>query len=169
MMKKTIISVIVGMSLMTSVFAAPGAQETPMNLDADAAIFSVTVPSTMQIHVDENGVVTTPSVVTIVNNSSAPVIVTNVEVTKATSGTWDIVDFNTDMLREKLGTKKVGIKINECETDSSGIFQFNTLNFPSINGSESLALTYDAVVPTQKTVIADTDIAKVTFTIGWDE
>lgn len=151
---------------------SPGTGNSILELTVEATRFSVTVPMQLPIDVDSNGVVTVASATKIVNNSYGAVKVTGVDLTPVPG--WTIVDFTTDMTKEKVGAKKLGFKLNGGETVGD-VLTFNASNFPKLDGanssnSDELDITYDAVLPAQKVaIVSGTKVADVIFTIGWDD
>lgn len=139
---------------------------------ADGATFNVTVPMNLPISVASDGTVTVATDAKVINNSHGQVQVTNVEIAGAND--WTTVDFATDMTKEKVGTKKLGFKINNDVTGEDGSLGFTQANFPVMDGvndsdSDEMAITYDAKLPAQKTALAGTKVADVTFTVDWYE
>lgn len=157
----------------TDIGTAGGAGDSEVLLTVEeGALFDVTVPMNLAISVDKNGNVTTASNAKIVNNSHGQVQVTNVAIAGAND--WSTVDFATDMTKEKVGTKKLGFKINGDVTGSDGSLSFTQANFPVMDGAndgdtDEMAITYDAKLPAQKTAITGSKVADVTFTVDWYE
>lgn len=161
-----------GTTAYADVTSSGGTGNTNVALTAAAATFSVTVPTSLPVNVDANGVVTTANGLKIVNNSYGSVLVTGVSVAGANA--WTTVDYTTDMLKEKVGAKKIALSINGCNTGATGALAFNQANFPALDGAnagatDELALTYSAKLPAQKTAISNLNAAIVTFTIAWNE
>jgi len=150
-----------------------GSASVPVVLTAEAATFSVTVPASLPISVDNNGVVTTAENAKIVNNSHGAVIVTGMSI-KGQEG-WTTVDYdNVNMQSERVGTKKVAFEINGEKTTGEDAISFNPLNFPKIDGknitdTDELNITYNAKVPAQADALIDEKIVNVIFTIAWYE
>lgn len=157
----------------TDIGTAGGAGDSEVLLTVEeGAMFNVTVPMNLAISVDKNGDVTVADNAKVVNLSHGQVQVTNVEIAGANG--WSTVDFDTDMTKEKVGTKKLGFKINNDVTTSDGSLSFTQANFPVMDGandsdSDEMAITYDAKLPAQKTAIEGSKVADVTFTVDWYE
>lgn len=160
----------------TNITTDGGNSSVPVELTAEAATFSVTVPTALPIEVDADGTVNVADDVAIVNNSPGAVKVTNMTITGA--GNWAIVDWDSaDMSTEKVGSTKIAMVINNDKTiaDSGDgkLITFTEDNFPKMAGkndgdTDELPITYDAKVPAQATELSDLTIANVVFTIGWD-
>ena len=154
------------------VAAAGGTGTVPVELTAEAATFSVTVPTSLAISVDASGVVTTPTVAKIVNNSHGAVKVTGVSV--AAQNGWATVDFvGADMTKEKVGAKKIALEVNNEKTTGANTISFSAENWTKLDGknettSDELAIIYKAKVPAQASPLEGTTVANVVFTIGWD-
>lgn len=181
MIKSKIMSGLLVCGLMASLavptFAADistsgGSQEVPAVLDADAATFSVTVPTSLPISVSATGEVTTADDVKIVNNSHGAVKVTNMTI--AGSSDWEIVDFDSaNMAAEKVGSHKIAMTINNEKTTADDTISFSESNFTKMDGknagdTDELKLTYDAKIPAQSTALDSETVANVTFVVGWD-
>ena len=80
-------------------------------------LFSVTVPATLPLVVDEAGKVYVASA-SIVNNSTGDVMVSSVSVTSKNG--WEFVPYSTNMAKAKVDAKQVGFKINSSETSKTG-------------------------------------------------
>lgn len=146
-----------------------GTGETQVKVAVDTPIFSVTVPTALAVNVAADGTVTTSNNVEIVNNCAGPVKVESV--TAAKVGDWEMVAWSdTDTLSgEKVGAKKFALSIN-----GTGVAADGTCGavFESITAKSNLSFNYAAHVAPQKTAITAEDneqMAKVVFTIGWDE
>ena len=161
------------MSVMaTDITTDGGNSEVPVELTAEAATFSVTVPTALPIDVAADGTVTTADDAKIVNNSHGAVMVTNMTIVGADN--WEILDWDTaDMSSEKVGSAKVAMIINNEKTTADDTITFNQANFPKLDGTsdaistDELAIVYDAKVPAQASAISDLTVANVVFTIGW--
>lgn len=150
-----------------------GSGSVPVVLNAEAATFSVTVPASLSISVDKNGVVKTATEAKIVNNGHGAVIVTGIAI--AGQGDWTTADYDSlNVQSEKVGTKKVAFEINGEKTIGPDTISFNQENFPKIDGkndtdTDELNITYNAKVPAQKEALEDEEIVSIIFTIGWFE
>lgn len=146
----------------------------PVELTVEAAVFSVTVPSSLPVTVDANGVVTCANNAYIINLGSGAVVVTNITIQGLND--WVSVDWDScNMKAEQVGAKKFACMINNQKTTGANQFdEFNSANFPSISGADpdseddQLLITYSFQLPAQSTALTDVAIANIVFTIGWD-
>ena len=154
----------------TSVDSTTGAASVPVTVAREAATFSVTVPSTLPIAVDAAGNVTTATDASIINNSSAPVDVTKVEL--ASLSDWTLAAYSRDILNLPVDAKQFGLQMNigdkTVATSNSGTADIlsDSLNAQIAKG-QNCAVTYNALFPAQTTAVSDTQIANVVFTVGW--
>lgn len=155
-----------GVFATTTIGTAGDTATADVELTAAAANFSVTVPMVLPVSVDANGAVTVGTVADITNNSAGPVEVKDVAITAV--GAWTVVPFSTDMGEKPVGTEEFGFEINGDVTDATGLV-FTQGNWPLIKSgsTNTMAITYDAVVPAQESVLTDVTIANVVFTVGW--
>lgn len=148
--------------------------ETKVDITADqtlyaswikSTVFSVTVPATLPIIVDQYGQVHTVHA-SIVNNSSEDVKVSSVSLS-AMNG-WTIVPYDTDIAREKVDADLIGFSIQDAQTLTTG--ETEKLSLPhtwEIAESSSLDLTYDAVVSALSQPVSDLDVLSVIFILEW--
>lgn len=153
-----------------SVDPTTGSASVPVNVTREAATFSVTVPTTLPISVDANGNVTTATDATIINNSSAPVAVTKVEL--ASLSDWTLAAYSRDILNLPVDAKQFGLQMNigdkTVATSNSGTSDVlsDSLNAQIVKG-QNCAVTYNALFPARTAAVSDTQIANVVFTVGW--
>ena len=153
-----------------SVDPTTGSASVPVNVTREAATFSVVVPTTLPISVDADGNVTTATDATIINNSSAPVAVTKVEL--ASLSDWTLAAYSRDILNLPVDAKQFGLQMNigdkTVATSNSGTSDVlsDSLNAQIAKG-QNCAVTYNALFPAQTTAVSDTQIANVVFTVGW--
>lgn len=147
--------------------SAGGSQTVPVVLEVEPATFSVTVPTTLPVRIDEDGLVTTPDTgATIINNSAAPVAVANVTVTAA--DTWQLIDFTTDPATFKVNEHKLGLKLNGVATGANGAWTFDASKWSVIAAKGGqYNFTYEAILPPQTNDSNGATMANVVFTIGW--
>lgn len=129
--------------------------------------FSVIVPTTMVLTMGTDGKVYSPSDVVIVNNSTAAVSVTKADIS-ARNG-WNIVPYSTNMANEKVDSKKIGFKMNDVQTVSSGTTDsllYN--NVWTIEKNKSSAVVYDAVVSATSSPV-DEQVIEIVFVVDWKE
>ncbi|RHO13289.1 hypothetical protein DW223_13705 [Butyricicoccus sp. AM18-35] len=153
-----------------SVDPTTGSASVPVNVTREAATFSVTVPTTLPISVDADGNVTTATDATIINNSSAPVAVTKVEL--ASLSDWTLAAYSRDILNLPVDTRQFGLQMNigdkTIATSNSGTSDIlsDSLNARIAKG-QNCAVTYNALFPAQTATVSDTQIANVVFTVSW--
>lgn len=153
-----------------SVDPTTGSASVPVNVTREAATFSVVVPTTLPISVDADGNVTTATDATIINNSSAPVAVTKVEL--ASLSDWTLAAYSRDILNLPVDAKQFGLQMNigdkTVATSNSGTSDVlsDSLNARIVKG-QNCAVTYNALFPAQTAAVSDTQIANVVFTVGW--
>lgn len=157
--------VITGLIPTTAVFASeitdPGSAKSNAVLNSDGLIMDVTVPTNVLIYVDENGEVTTPDYLPIINNSIAPVFVHSLTVTPKNG--WTLDPTNTDYTNFKTNRKNYWLAFNGLDPSSEPI----ALATP-IYGSDSLSLVLSAGVSPQKTAISGLNIGEIVITLDWD-
>lgn len=153
-----------------SVDPTTGSASVPVNVTREAATFSVVVPTTLPIAVDADGNVTTATDASIINNSSAPVAVTKVEL--ASLSDWTLAAYSRDILNLPVDAKQFGLQMNigdkTVATSHSGTSDVlsDSLNARIVKG-QNCAVTYNALFPAQTAAVSDTQIANVVFTVGW--
>lgn len=145
---------------------------TPVSLDAEAATLNVTVPTALPIAVSSTGEITCADTAKVINNSYGPVKLTEIRIT-AVNG-WQIVAFDTDMSKEAVGAKKIGLKLNGDSTQADGSFIAKPFNLFGLAGATDTVkpehlIIYDAVLPAQAEAITGSTIANVVFVIDWDK
>ena len=130
-------------------------------------VFSVTVPVTLPLIVDENGKVYTGSA-EIINGSTGAVVVSSVEIF-AKNG-WTLVPFTTDMAHEPVDSQQLGFKINNVQTTKENGFETFPLTQPwQIAENSSLPIDYDAVVSAVSQPVTEEDVLSVVFVLEWAE
>ena len=128
-------------------------------------IFSVTVPVTLPLVIDENGEVHTGSA-EIINGSTGVVVVSSVSI--STKNGWQLVPFDTDMAHEKVDARLLGFKINDSETTKTGDAETFSLTSPwTIAENGKLPLSYDAVVSAVSQPVTEQDVLSVVFVLEW--
>ena len=130
-------------------------------------IFSVTVPVTLPIVVDESGEVHTGSA-EIINASTGAVIVSSVSI--STKNGWQLVPYTTDMAHAKVDAKLLGFKINDAQTSKNGDAETFNLTAPwTIAENGRLPISYDAVVSAVSQPVTEQDVLSVVFVLEWKE
>ena len=128
-------------------------------------VFSVTVPVTLPLVVDESGEVHTGTA-EIINASTGDVIVSSVSI--STKNGWQLVPFNTDMAHEKVDAQLLGFKINNAQTSKTGDAETFALNTPwTIAENGKLPINYDAVVSAVSQPVTEQDVLSVVFVLEW--
>ena len=128
-------------------------------------LFSVTVPATLPLVVDEAGKVYVASA-SIVNNSTGDVMVSSVSVTSKNG--WEFVPYSTNMAKAKVDAKQVGFKINSSETSKTGDSEVFTLAAPwTVKEADTLSINYDAVVSAVSQPVTGQEIMSVVFVLEW--
>ena len=159
----------------TEVNTSTGTGSVPVTVSAEAARFSVTVPTSLPMDVDENGEVTTlPAEIR--NGSAGPVKITNLEIVHV--GEWATVNYDsTDLSKDKIGTKHVAVTTGmTTNTDKSkwekttgpDAITFTAANWDVINGGSTLSISYDAYIPLQATALTNVTVANLIFTVAWN-
>jgi hypothetical protein len=177
-MKKKLITTLLIFSLILSAtttayateITASGDGTVPVDLTVETPIFSVTVPTSLPITLTETGDIVVASNATIINGSAGPIKITSVQ-TKGING-WTTVDFTDfDIASAKVGSKNVGLTLtmNTTTVQTTGADTNDFIGSITLIKGQSLPLTYDAVVPTQKTAQTGTQVAEVIYTVGWDD
>lgn len=145
--KSLLMGILLALTITTPIYAKEFSAAT--NLTTEPLVFNVSVPTTLPINVDENNVAVVANDVKIVNNSIAPVAITNIE-TNVKNG-WKIVE-NTPV--KKVGAKEIQFEIHP---DSSIIL-----------GKSNTPITYSGNVSPQNTNVVAQPVVEVVFVIDWD-
>ena len=128
-------------------------------------VFSVTVPVTLPLIVDEGGEVHVGAA-EIINASTGDVIVSSVSI--STKNGWQLVPYTTDMAHAKVDAKQLGFKINDSLTTKTGDAETFSLTSPwTIAENGKLPLSYDAVVSAVSRPVTEQDVLSVVFVLEW--
>lgn len=128
-------------------------------------VFSVTVPVTLPLIIDESGEVHTGAA-EIINGSTGEVVVSSVSI--STKNGWKIVPYATDMAHEKVDAKLLGFKINGAQTTKNGNAETLALTAPwTIAENGRLPLSYDAVVSAVSKAVTEQEVLSVVFVLEW--
>ena len=128
-------------------------------------VFSVTVPVTLPLVVDESGEIHTGAA-EIINGSTGAVIVSSVSI--STKNGWKLVPFATDMAHEMVDEKLLGFKINDAQTSKTGDAEMFNLTAPwTIAENGRLPISYDAVVSAVSQPVTEQDVLSVVFVLEW--
>ena len=127
--------------------------------------FSVTVPASLPVIVDENGSVHTADA-SIINHSTGDVQVTAVSLS-AMNG-WTIAPYTMNAARQKVDANRIGFSIRDVQTVSTG--EQEDLSLPNawqIAEGGTLDLAYDAIVTALSQPVSDLDVLSVIFILDW--
>ena len=128
-------------------------------------VFSVTVPVTLPLVVDEGGEVHVGAA-EIINGSTGEVIVSSVSI--STKNGWQLVPFDTDMAHAKVDAKQLGFKINDVQTSKTGDTETFSLTSPwTIVENARLPIDYDAVVSAVSQPVTAQDVLSIVFVLEW--
>ena len=128
-------------------------------------VFSVTVPVTLPLIVDEGGEVHVGAA-EIINASTGDVIVSSVSI--STKNGWQLVPYTTDMAHEKVDAKLLGFKINDAQTNKTGDTEIFSLTSPwEIAENSRLPLSYDAVVSAVSKAVTEQEVLSIVFVLEW--
>ena len=128
-------------------------------------VFSVTVPVTLPLIVDEGGEVHVGAA-EIINASTGDVIVSSVSI--STKNGWQLVPYTTDMAHAKVDAKQLGFKINDSLTTKTGDAETFSLTSPwTIAENGKLPLSYDAVVSAVSQPVTAQDVLSIVFVLEW--
>ncbi len=143
---------------------SPGELSSAVDLSAEAATFSVAVPTRLTIDIAADGTVTTANNAAIVNNSNGPVKVSAISVQPKNG--WALAAWGKDFRGTPTGTKEFTMQINEAAVDESGAVQMADTQV--IRGGDRLALNYAADAAVQAHAVSE-EIAEIIITVDWDE
>ena len=130
-------------------------------------VFSVTVPVTLPLVVDESGEVHTGSA-EIINASTGTVVVSSVSI--STKNGWQLVPYTTDMAHAKVDAKQLGFKINDVQTTKNGDAEAFSLSSPwEIAENARLPISYDAVVSAVSKAVTEQEVLSIVFVLEWGD
>ena len=128
-------------------------------------VFSVTVPVTLPLVVDESGEVHVGTA-EIINASTGEVVVSSVSI--STKNGWQLVPYTTDMAHAKVDAKQLGFKINDAQTSKIGDTEIFSLTSPwEIAENSRLPLSYDAVVSAVSKAVTEQEVLSIVFVLEW--
>ena len=128
-------------------------------------VFSVTVPVTLPLVVDESGEVHVGTA-EIINGSTGEVVVSSVSI--STKNGWQIVPYTTDMAHEKVDAQLLGFKINDAQTSKTGNAETFTLSAPwEIAENGRLPISYDTVVSAVSKAVTEQEVLSIVFVLEW--
>lgn len=133
-------------------------------VESNPEVFNVMVPTSLYIHIDSDGNITTANGEEIINNSSIKVEVTNIQV--ATMNGWSLCEWGTSWEDSGVDIKEFSMQLNENSVSTDGTC--GLLGFGEIPASGSQTLSYTARVAPQSQAMRE-QIAQVIFTISRQE
>lgn len=168
----TSLMIVISMLASNVAFASNNATEagstatSEVELTMEVAQFDATVPTGLIVAVQADGSTITATEANIVNNSHAPIYVSDVTVTPYNG--YSLVDFDSEFYKMPVGKKVFGFQLNTENVTTAGKVALARSNWPVMYGYESLELDYDAGLP----AIRDKDtgykkMADVTFTLDF--
>jgi len=182
MKKKSIIALVLSLAMVMCcafpTFAAEvqqpgGSGSVPVELTAEAATFSVTVPTSLPVSVSATGVVTCATNATITNLSHGAVKVVGLGVEGV--GAWQTADYDTfETAVLPVGSKMIALEVNGDKTTADDVITFTAANYGRMTGADAssdadqFSFTYDAKVAAQSQALSGLGVANVIFTIDWD-
>ena len=127
--------------------------------------FSVTVPTSLPLVMDQHGNVT-GGTAQIVNHSSGKVAVS--AVTLRGENSWKIVPYATNMAHQKVDAKIIGFSLNGAATVKAAAEETLSLTGNwSIPQNGSLVLNYDAVVSAVSQAVKNEAVLSAIFVLRW--
>ncbi len=171
------LAMVLGMSSMAfaadTITTVGGDATSEVKLTAEAATFSVTVPTVLAIAVAANGTVTCATEAKIINNSTSQVKVTAITVTDTapyTRAAFTTVDaFKAYAANSHIYALKLGTTATLAEDAMTALSSAGGIIGTAINGAAGeLPFFYDALSSGFTTAVGTaTKIADVVFTVGW--
>lgn len=135
----------------------------PVTISASAPIFSVTVPTTLPIHMDAYGGITCGDI-TITNNSSGPVMVEDTQI--ASLNGWTLVNYaTTNFTDANRGQHRAALRFDRDSGRTAAGSTTGQDIIPAQGGTQRISLS--AKIPSQGVDAVNTNIAQVTFVLGW--
>ncbi len=129
-------------------------------------VFSVTVPVTLPLVLDESGEVHNGA--EIINGSTGAVVVSSVSIRTKMAGSS--CRFHTDMAHEKVDAQLLGFKINDAQTSKNRQRRNISLSAPwQIAENSKLPIDYDAVVSAVSQPVTEQDVLSIVFVVEWKE
>jgi len=175
-----------------SIDTSGGSGTTPVSLSStqdgtiggtpSATAMSVTVPTSLPMAMAQDGTVTTADNCKITNNSYGAVRVKTVTISGANGWTLTAFGDKSKLANAKVDSNKLGFAIKigtgtQVETDSSNANSQSLISAPvpgcymtgvGDTNSNSVAVTYNAIVTPVSSAVTNTTIANVVFVVEWD-
>lgn len=165
-MRRVLIALAVLWSLVGNVFALSANPTTcttvnqlhsvPVHLYAEAAIFSVTVPTMLPIYYQADGEYIIADDACISNNSSRAIGIKTIELEVAEG--WSLIPYS-----ETPDDGMFGMRINDIKSDAEG-FLWNDFK---VDKGETLKLDYHVTIPEFENGFDCSEIACITFVVTW--
>lgn len=134
----------------------------PVTITASAPTFSVTVPTTLPIHMDAYGGITCGDI-TITNNSSGPVLVEDTQI--ASLNGWTLVDYATTTFTDaNKGQHRVALQLSRRNGLTAAGADTGE-DFIPAGGRQTISAS--AKIPYQGVDVVNTNIAQIVFVLGW--
>lgn len=137
-----------------------GDSTVPVELNAVAAAFKVTVPTELPVAVDGFGHSEVADNAQIINNSKGPIKITNIQIDSQND--WTLIPFDADSDSMQMDEKKISFKMFEQDANTGVIYS------QILAASESVTIPYDSRVALQSKA-TDVSPLKVVFTFGWHD
>lgn len=137
----------------------------PVTIMASAPTFSVTVPTTLPIHMDVYGGITCGDI-TITNNSSGPVLVEDTQI--AALNGWTLADYATTTFTDaNKGQHRAALQLNRSNGLTASGSDTNEDFIPAGGGRQTISAA--AKIPYQGVNAVNTNIAQIVFVLGWNK
>lgn len=152
----------------TPIYATMAPESTSLMLYNKEVIVDITVPSVLPIVMDSEGNAVISDEMSIVNNGEEKVSINNVKV-ELTNG-WDIVEYDTDFKSFGVGTKELGLRINDFEVNLDGEVILGDEEYFGLidsNGGEFL-IDLDANICSQADIINEV-LGVLIYNVDWIE
>ena len=133
--------------------------------DIQPAVFSVTVPTSLPVHVDSQGQITAADTAQIVNHSNDAVHIVDIDVDAV--GEYSLVGFDEDFSTKLVDSKQIAISINDSKTQSDGSFTFDSSQFSAIAPNGSQSIDYEVKATMSSTYLVGEHAANIYFTVDW--
>lgn len=133
--------------------------------DIQPAVFSVTVPTALPVHVDSQGNITSANTAQIVNNSNDAVQIVDIDVDAV--GEYSIVGFDEDFSIKPVDSKQIAISINNSKTKSDGSFTFDSSQFSAIAPNNAQNIDYEVKATMGSAAVTGEHAANIYFTVDW--
>ena len=129
-----------------------------------SSYLSVTIPATLPVSVAADGTVTTDSGLSIANNSSDAIEVTEASIVIENSS-WTLVEYGQDFNAMPINTKRWAFQINGKDMLSEAPQVPGT--FGTIAAGSAVSLSYDAKITAETAAASGLVLANLVFVIDW--